>query len=107
MIYKVKITYKVISQYSGYEFHVLVVYLHPTFTVTPIGGAFGIQSNICGGFFYRNSGRVKTVGYFCRKAPSWMLHRMFDRILYVTLPYHSSKKVCGQAFHHWSYTRES
>ena len=64
MIYKVKITYKVISQYSGYEFHVLVVYLHPTFTVTPIGGTFGIQSNICSGVFLRNSERVKTVAIF-------------------------------------------
>ena len=25
----------------GYKFHALIVYLHPTFTVPPIGGAFG------------------------------------------------------------------
>ena len=36
---------------GGYESHVLAVYLHPTFTVPSIGGAFGIQSNICGGVF--------------------------------------------------------
>ena len=32
----------------SYKFHALTVYLHPTFTVTPIVGTFGIQSNICG-----------------------------------------------------------
>ena len=33
----------------GYKFHVL----HPKFTVPPMGDAFGIQSNICGGTFLR------------------------------------------------------
>ena len=31
----------------SYNFHALTVYLYSTFTVPPIGGAFGIQSNIC------------------------------------------------------------
>ena len=36
----------------SYKFHALTVYLHSTFTVPPIGCAFGIQSNICcGGLF--------------------------------------------------------
>ena len=57
--------------------------------------------------FCGNSQRVKTVGYFRRRAPSWMLDKMFERIriLNVTLP--SSKKVCREAFHQWSCTRES
>ena len=37
----------------GYKFHTLSIYLHPTFTVPQIRGAFGIQSNICGGVFLR------------------------------------------------------
>ena len=32
----------------SYKFHALTVYLHSIFTVTPIVGTFGIQSNICG-----------------------------------------------------------
>ena len=36
---------------SGYKFHALADYLQPTFTVPPMGGTFGIQSNICGGAF--------------------------------------------------------
>ena len=32
----------------GYKFHAL----HPKFTVPPMGDAFGIQSNICGGIFF-------------------------------------------------------
>ena len=47
-----------------------------------IGGALGIKLSICGGaFFCRNSRCIKVVGYFCRRAPSWM----FDRILDATL----------------------
>ena len=59
--------------------------------------------------FCGNSQRVKAVGYLHRRVPWWMLDTMFDRIriLDVTLPYHSSKEVCGEAFHQWSYTRES
>ena len=34
-----------------YKFHARTVYLHSTFTVPPIGGAFGIQSSICGEAF--------------------------------------------------------
>ena len=48
----------------SYKFYARTVYLHFTFTVPPIGGAFGIQSNICGEDFCRNSQRVKAVGYF-------------------------------------------
>ena len=36
----------------SYKLHELTVYLHYTFTVPPIGGASGIQSNICGGAFF-------------------------------------------------------
>ena len=36
--------------------------------------------------FCENSQRVKVVGYFCRRAPSCMYDRMFDRILIATLP---------------------
>ena len=35
--------------------------------------------------FYKNSQRVKAVGYFCRRAPSCIFDRMFDRILNATL----------------------
>ena len=35
------------------KFHVLAVYLYLKFTVPPIGGAFEIQSNICGRAFLR------------------------------------------------------
>ena len=35
--------------------------------------------------FYRNSQRIKTVGYFRRRVPSWT----FDRILNATLPNNS------------------
>ena len=36
--------------------------------------------------FCRNSQRVNAVSYFCRRAPSCIFHRMFDRILNATLP---------------------
>ena len=39
----------------SYKFDALTVYLLSTFTVPPIGGAFGIQSNICGGAFLRRA----------------------------------------------------
>ena len=35
--------------------------------------------------FCRNSQRVKVIGYFCRRAPSCIFDRMFDRILNATL----------------------
>ena len=35
----------------SYKFYALTVYLHSSFTVPPIGGAFGIQSSICSGAF--------------------------------------------------------
>ena len=41
--------------------------------------------------FCRNSQRVKTVGYFCRRAPSCIFGKMFDRILNATLPNNSLK----------------
>ena len=36
--------------------------------------------------FCRNSPRVNAIGYFCRRAPSCIFDRMFDRILNATLP---------------------
>ena len=66
----------------SYRFHALTAYLHSTFTIPPIGGAFEIQSNIYGG----NSQRVKTVGYLRRRAPSCIFDSMFDRIINATLP---------------------
>ena len=54
----------------------------------------------------RFSQRLETVSYFRGTASSCM----FDRILKATLPnnlLYSSKKVWGEAFHHWGYTRES
>ena len=36
----------------SYKFHALAVYLHSTFTVPPIGDAFGIHSNLCDGAFF-------------------------------------------------------
>ena len=59
--------------------------------------------------FCRNSQRVKAAGYFRGRAPSCIFNRMFDRILDWTHPiiYYSLKKVWGEAFHRWSYTRES
>ena len=51
----------------------------PQFTVPPIGGAFGIQSNICGGAFCRNSQRV------LQKSSTVVFNTMFDRILNATL----------------------
>ena len=35
----------------NYKFHTL--YLHSTFTLPPIGGTFGIKSNICAGAFLK------------------------------------------------------
>ena len=35
--------------------------------------------------FCRNSERVKGVGYFCKRVPSCIFDRMFDRILNATL----------------------
>ena len=35
--------------------------------------------------FSRNSQRVNAIGYFCRRAPSCIFDRMFDRILNATL----------------------
>ena len=37
----------------SYKIHAPTVYLHSTFTVLPIGGAFGIQLNTCGGAFFQ------------------------------------------------------
>ena len=70
----------------SYKFHALTVYLHSTFTVLSIRGAFGVQSNICGGVFLQKQSSVKAVGYFGRRAPSCIFDRVFDRILNVTLP---------------------
>ena len=54
----------------------------PALTAHPARGAFGIQSNICGGpFLCGNNQRIKTVGYNRRRAPL----RMFDSILNATL----------------------
>ena len=39
------------TRVCGHKSHALTVYLHPTFTAPPKGGAFGIQSNICGRVF--------------------------------------------------------
>ena len=57
----------------SYKFHALTVYLLSTFTVPTIGGACGIQSNICS-------------GALLRRAPLCIFDRMFDRILNATLP---------------------
>ena len=38
----------------SYKFHALPVHLHPTFLTPPIGGALGIQPNICGWAFVAN-----------------------------------------------------
>ena len=38
----------------NYKFHAFVIYLHFTFTVSPIGSAFGIKLSIWGGAFYQN-----------------------------------------------------
>ena len=35
----------------SYKFHALTVYLHSTLSVPPIGGAFGIHTNMCGEAF--------------------------------------------------------
>ena len=46
-----------------YKFHAIPVHLHPTFTASPIGDAFGILSSICGGSFFReNSQFVEVAG---------------------------------------------
>ena len=36
---------------DSYKFHARTVYVHAAFTVPPVGGTFGIQSNICSGAF--------------------------------------------------------
>ena len=38
---------------SSYKFHALKIYPHSKFTVRPIGGGFGMQSNIYGGAFFQ------------------------------------------------------
>ena len=80
--FKYKFKYQLLpcTPACGYKFHALAVYLLPTFTVPPVGSAFGIKPNICGEQFCRNSQCVKAVGYFHKLAPSWMFDRMFDRI---------------------------
>ena len=45
-----------------YMFHGLTVNLHFTFTVPPIGGTFGAESDICGEGFCGNCQGVKIVG---------------------------------------------
>ena len=35
----------------------------------------------CVGAFCANSQRVKAVGYVCRRAPSWMFHRILNATL--------------------------
>ena len=59
-ITRIKISYSLIepqllpyASACGYKFHALAIYLHPTFTAPPIGGAFGIPSNIYGGALLR------------------------------------------------------
>ena len=34
-----------------YEFHAPAVHPHPTFTAPPVGSAFGVLSEVCGGTF--------------------------------------------------------
>ena len=70
------------TRVCGYKFHALAVYLYPTFTANPIGCAFEIQWNICGGAFCGNSQCIKAVGYFRGRASSWR----FDWILNAILP---------------------
>ena len=65
-----------------YKFHALAVYLHSTLTAHPIRDAMESSRTSAVELYFRNSQRVKTVGYFRRRAPSWM----FNRILKATLP---------------------
>ena len=51
------------------------------YSTFPIGGAFGIQSNIWGGAFCGNSRGLQAVTYFCRRSPSWMFERIPDATL--------------------------
>ena len=71
--------------------HALTVYPHSTFTVLPTGDTFGIQSNICTKNSFAEIAkaylkRIKAAAYFCRRAPSSILDRIFDRVLNGTLP---------------------
>ena len=54
----------------NYKFHTLAIYQNPKLTVPSIGA------------FCRNSQRVKALGYFHRRTPSWM----FDSVPNATLP---------------------
>ena len=52
----------------SYKFHALTVYLHYTFTVPPIDGAFGIQSNICGvAFFAEIVNMLRSLAIFAKE----------------------------------------
>ena len=64
----------------GYKFHTLTVYLHSKFTV-PFQSEAHLVKHLRWSFFCRKSRCLQTVGYFRRRAPSWM----FGRILNATL----------------------
>ena len=68
----------------GYKFHALAVY---PFTphLQHIQSEAHLESSRTSEveLYCRNSQRIKAVGYFRRRAPSWM----FDRILNATLPF--------------------
>ena len=62
-----------------YRFLARAVHLYPTFTVWvflvfPIGGAFGIQLNVCG----ENSQCLKTINCFRGRVTSWILGRILN-----------------------------
>ena len=58
---------------SSYKFHALAVYLHPTFTTSFQSEAHleSSQASVVV-LFCGNSRRLQAVGYFRRRAPSWM-----------------------------------
>ena len=65
----------------GYKFDAFTVYMHLTFTAPNRKCIWNPVEHLRWSFFWGNSRRLQAVGYFCRRAPSWM----FDRILNATL----------------------
>ena len=79
------------TEVCGYKFHARTVYVHSTFTVPPIGGAFGVQSSIC--LFAEIVNVLRPLAIFAEELHHVIFGRLFDRVLNGTLSitYYSSK----------------
>ena len=83
------------TQACGYKFHVLAVYLHPTFT-RPFQLEKYLEScrTSAEEFFCVNSNCLQVVGCFLWRAPSWMFHGILNLTLH-----NNVLKKCGLLIH--------